>query len=74
MKNQQLTALVYLTQGIGVVFFVIFLAAFYLPIPTGDTSIGDPNYRTPLSIFGIIFIIVTIISIVASYARNKKNS
>ena len=74
MKRQQLPLLIYLAQGIGVIFYGIFLAAFYIPMPSNDTLIGDPNFRTPLSIFGGIFLIVIIISIVASYIENKKNS
>ena len=73
MKNQQLTSLVFLTQGIGVVFFVIFLAAFYVPMPSNDTLIGDPNFRTPMSIFGIIFIIFTVIALLVSYAIKRKD-
>ena len=67
MKRQQLTALVFLAQGIGVSFFGIFLAAFYVPMPSNDTLIGDPNFRTPMSIFGIIFIVLILISLAVAY-------
>ena len=73
MKIQPLTSLAALTQAIGIVFFGIFLAAFYLPMPTGDTLIGDPNFRTPMSIFGIIFIALIIISLVALYVVKRKD-
>jgi len=73
MKNQQLTPLVFLTQTIGVIFFVVFLAAFYLPMPSNDTFIGDPNFRTPMSIFGIIFVIMIVITIVVAYVVKRKD-
>lgn len=72
MKSQQLTAFIFLTQGIGVVFFGIFLAAFYIPMPSNQTLIGDPNFRTPLSIFGAIYLAVTLIAVVAAYVTKKK--
>ena len=66
MKGKQLELLVFLTQGIGVIFYVIFLAAFYIPLPSNDTLIGDPVFRSSLSIFGGVFLILIIVSLVAS--------
>lgn len=73
MENQPLTSLVALAQVVGVVFFGIFLAAFYIPMPSKDTLIGDPNFRTPLSIVGIIFIALTIIALLVSYVVKRKD-
>jgi hypothetical protein len=73
MKNQPLTSLVALAQIVGVVFFGIFLAAFYLPMPSNDTLIGEANFRTPMSIFGIIFIALTLIALLVSYAIKRKD-
>jgi hypothetical protein len=72
MERKPLDLLVFLAQGIGVVFYVIFLAAFYIPLPSNDTLIGDPTFRTPLSIFGGILLILTIISIAAAYFRKQE--
>jgi hypothetical protein len=73
MKNQYLASLVFLAQGIGIVFLGIFLAAFYVPMPSNDTLIGDPNFRTPISIFGLIFIALIVISIIAAYVVKRKH-
>ena len=72
MERNPLEMLVFLAQGIGVVFYVIFLAAFYIPMPSNDTLIGDPTFRTPLSIFGGIFLILIIISLAAVYMRKNE--
>ena len=66
MKGRQLEMLVFLTQGIGVIFYVIFLAAFYIPLPSNDTLIGDSVVSSSLSIFGGIFLILIIVSLGAS--------
>jgi hypothetical protein len=71
MKTPQI-ALVFLTQTVGVVFFLIFLAAFYVPMPSNETLIGDPSYRNPLSIFGAIFLALTVIVVVVAYVGKRK--
>ena len=73
MKRQQSNVLVFLTQGIGIIFFGIFLAAFYIPMPSNDTLIGDSFFRTPMSIFGLIFIALILIAIVAAYVVKRKD-
>jgi hypothetical protein len=72
MKSEQAALLVFLAQGVGVIFYGIFLAAFYIPMPSNDTLIGDPTFRTPLSIFGGIFLVLIIISLAASYVRKQE--
>jgi hypothetical protein len=57
---------VFLTQGIGIVFYCIFSAAYYLTLPSNETLVGDPNFRTSMSIFGGLFLILIIGSLVAS--------
>ena len=66
MKSKQLAFYVFLTQGIGAVFYGIFLAAFYLTLPSNATLVGDPTFRTYMSIFGGLFLILIIGSLVAS--------
>lgn len=66
MKSKQLAFYVFLAQGIGAVFYGIFLAAFYLTLPSNETLIGDPMFRSSLSIFGGLFLILIIGSLVAS--------
>jgi hypothetical protein len=73
MKRQQSNVLVFLTQGIGVIFFGIFLAAFYIPMPSNNTLIGDSNFSTPMAIFGLIFIVLILVTIVASYVIKRKD-
>lgn len=72
MKNKQAELLVFLAQGIGAVFYVIFLAAFYIPLPSNDTLIGDPAFRTPMSIFGGIFLILILITLATAYLRKQE--
>lgn len=72
MRNQPFKALVFLTQGLGVVFFVIFLLAFYLPMPSNDTLVGDAAFQTPMAIFGLLFVALAIVSLAASLAARRR--
>ena len=62
-----------LTQIIAVIFYGIFLAAFYLPLPSNQTLIGDSIFRSSLSIFGGIFLVLIIVSVAASRLVKKED-
>ena len=67
-------ALVYSTQIAGIIYFAIFMAAFYLPLPSNDTLVGDPNFRTPMMISGLIFLALTILSLATAYLTTRKHN
>ncbi len=73
MSRPRIAALVAATQIVGITFFGVFMAAFYLPLPSNDTLIGDPNFRTPMSILGLIFIALIIVNIVLAYVVKRKD-
>jgi hypothetical protein len=58
--------LVFLTQGIGAVFFAVFLASYALALPSNLVLHGQPIFRIPLSIFGALFLALTAIAIALS--------
>jgi hypothetical protein len=55
------------------VFYGIFLAAYYLELPSNASLIGDPTFRTSLSIFGGLFLILIIGSLVASVVIKQED-
>jgi hypothetical protein len=55
-----------LTQGIGAVFFAVFLASYALALPSNLVLHGQPIFRIPLSIFGALFLALTAIAIALS--------
>jgi hypothetical protein len=62
-----LVQLVFLTQGIGAVFFAVFLASYALALPSNLVLHGQPIFRIPLSIFGGLFLALIAIAIVLSF-------
>jgi len=55
-----------LTQGIGAIFFAVFLASYALALPSNQVLHGQPIFKTSLSIFGGLFLALIAISIVIS--------
>jgi hypothetical protein len=66
MKRNQLAWLVLLTQGIGAVFFAVFWASYAFALPSNHVLHGEPVYKIPISIFGGLFLLLTIILLVLS--------
>lgn len=61
-----------LTQGIGAVFFFIFLASYAGALPSNRVLHGEPVFHIPISIFGAIFIVLTVVLLVAVFLLKRK--
>lgn len=57
----------------GLVFFVILSAAFYLELPSNASLIGNPTFRAALSIFGGLFLILIIVCLAISGMVKQKS-
>ena len=64
LKRNQLVRFVFLTQGIGAIFFAVFLASYALALPSNQVLHGQPIFRIPLSIFGALFLALIAIAVV----------
>lgn len=81
MKRKQLNSFLFLTQGIGSIFYTVFSAAYILALPTYDffggegvrVLTGEPIFHLLLSIFGGLFLISIIILVALSiFVKLKK--
>ncbi|MCW4045291.1 MAG: hypothetical protein NWE94_07235 [Candidatus Bathyarchaeota archaeon] len=72
MKTNNLNWLVLLTQATGATAFAIFIASYALALPTNQVLHGEPIFRIPLQIFGGIFLILTITTLIASFITKPK--
>ena len=66
LKRKGLNSLLFLTQGLGLVFFTIYSLAYYLTVPSTTVLIGSPIYHPLLQIFDALFFIFTIIVLILS--------
>ena len=75
MTINQVAKMVLLTQGFGAVFFAVFWIAYSFALPSTDVLSGEPVFKIPLSIFGGLFFLLTVILMGLSFAmRRKKNT
>lgn len=75
MKRNQLAWFVFLTQEVGAIAFAIFITSYALALPTNQVLHGEPVFRIPLSIFGGIFLILTVTALIVSFiAKPKKQT
>jgi hypothetical protein len=58
---------VFLAQGIGAMFYAVFLASYAFALPSNRVLHELPVFRIPLSIFGAIFILSTVILLLLSF-------
>jgi hypothetical protein len=54
-------------------FYAVFSAAYILSIPTTKVLSGEAIFKVPLTVFGVLFIVLILVSLVIA-ATNKKNS
>jgi len=53
-------------QGIGAVFYAVFSAAYILAIPSTHVLSGEPVFKWPLTVFGVLFVILVLVSLLVS--------
>jgi hypothetical protein len=72
LKRKQLAAFVFLAQGIGAIFYAVFLASYALALPSNQVLHDLPVFRIPLSIFGGLFILSTVILLLLSFLKKPR--
>jgi hypothetical protein len=72
MKRNQIAWLVLLTQGLGAVFFAVFWTSYAFALPSNRVLHGEPVFKIPISIFGGLFVLFTIVLLVLSFVWNRR--
>jgi hypothetical protein len=72
LSEKQMTAFLFATQGVGAVFIGFFLAAYLAGLPTTAVLHSEPAFRIPLTILGVVLLIMVLIGFVLA-AFSKKD-
>ena len=70
-KNKLAKGLSLFSQGVGLLFFGVFLAAYALALPTNNVRIDQAAYRIPLAIFGGLLLILILVSLAISTLKKQ---
>jgi hypothetical protein len=72
LSEKQMTAFLFATQGVGAVFIGFFLAAYLAGLPTTAVLHSEPAFRIPLTILGVVLLIMVLAGFVLA-AFSKKD-
>ena len=67
LKRSQLNLLLYVTEALGILFYAILSAAYYIVIPSTKVLIGEPIFKVPITILGLIYLIDVVTIAVSSF-------
>ena len=64
-------AMFLLVQFVGTVFYYVLSAAYFLPFPSTQVLIGEPIFRLLLTGFGGLYLVLTLVLLIALKASKK---
>ena len=73
LSNKQVNIVLYLTQALGMIFYIVFSADYDIPLPSTKVLTAEPIFHNLLTISGslyFIFIIITIGLSVVAYIKD----
>ena len=71
LENKNLTAVLYSIEGVGAVFVVIFLAAYLGGLPTTNVLQNQPAFRIPLTVLGVLLLILVLAGTILAIKYRK---
>ncbi|TRO51580.1 hypothetical protein E2P61_05850 [Candidatus Bathyarchaeota archaeon] len=72
LSEKQVNAFLFATEGVGAAFVGIFLAAYLAGLPTTQVYHSEPAFRIPLTILGVIFLIMVLSAFVLAALSKKE--
>jgi len=72
LSEKQINAFLFVTQGVGVVFVGIFLAAYLAGLPTTAVFHSEPAFRIPLTILGAVLLVMMLSAFVLAALAKKE--
>jgi len=71
LTQKQITQFLFAVQGIGIMFVGIFLVAYLGGLPTTNVLHIEPVFRIPLAVFGLLFLVLVLATLVLAALRRK---
>jgi hypothetical protein len=73
LTDKRISTFLFATQGVGIIFVGIFLAAYLGGLPSTNVLHSEPAFRIPLTIFGIILLVLVLAAIILAVFLKKSN-
>jgi pyridoxal/pyridoxine/pyridoxamine kinase len=75
LTDKQITKVLFATQGVGILFAAVFLAAYLGGLPSTNVLHNEPVFRSSLAIIGAALLILVLATVILSvYSRRTINA
>lgn len=72
LTDKRISNFLFATQGVGIVFVGIFLAAYFGGLPTTNVLHSEPAFRIPLAVLGGVFLVLALATVVLAVFSRKQ--
>lgn len=69
--NRNWVTLWLLVECVGAIFYCVVAAAYFLPFPSTQILIGEPIFKTLLAVFGGLFLVLALVSMIIFKASKR---
>ena len=73
LTDKRISTFLFTAQGIGIVFVGIFLVAYLGGLPSTNVLHNEAAFRIPLSIIGVVFLILVLAIVIVAAFQRKNN-
>jgi hypothetical protein len=75
LASNKINTLLFSVEGVGIVFVVIYLAAYLGGLPTTNVLQDQPAFRIPLTILGVVLLVLILATVVlAGFSKKSKQN
>jgi uncharacterized protein HemY len=71
LSEKQTNVFLFVVQGLGAIFVGVFLAAYLGGLPSTVVFHSEPAFRIPLSIFGVVLLVMVLAAVVLAGLSKK---
>ena len=71
LTQKQISTFLFAVQAVGIAFVGIFLVAYLGGLPTTNVLHIEPAFRDSLAVFGLLFLVLVLASLVLAALRKK---
>ena len=73
LSDKRISNFLFVTQGVGTVFVGIFLAAYLGGLPSTNVLHSEAAFRLPLTILGVVILVLILGTIIFAAFQRKNN-
>ena len=73
LTDKRISNFLFITQGVGAIFVGIFLVAYLGGLPSTNVLHNEAAFRIPLSILGVVLLVLILATVIVAAFQRKNN-